>query len=53
MDVLCPIDQMPCEKNCPDRYRDRPEGGCLLTTLLERVDSALLIYDPSKEEKTC
>lgn len=33
--VICPIDGLPCERNCPDRYIDRPEGGCLITTALE------------------
>lgn len=35
-DRICPIDGKPCEKDCPDRYRDTPEGGCLLTTLLDQ-----------------
>ena len=34
MDVICPLDDTPCLKDCPDRYKDRPEGGCLLTTSL-------------------
>ena len=34
-DITCPIDSRPCERDCPDRYTDRPEGGCLLTTALE------------------
>ena len=34
MTVICPLDGLPCEKGCPDRYKDRPEGGCLLTTSL-------------------
>ena len=33
--VICPIDSLPCEKNCPDRYTDAPEGGCVLTTAAE------------------
>ena len=36
MDVLCPLDDTPCTKDCPDRYKDRAEGGCLLTTSLAR-----------------
>lgn len=34
-DITCPLDGRPCERDCPDRYADRPEGGCLLTTALE------------------
>lgn len=34
MDVICPLDDTPCTKDCPDRYKDRAEGGCLLTTSL-------------------
>lgn len=34
-DITCPLDRRPCERDCPDRYTDRPEGGCLLTTALE------------------
>ena len=30
--IICPIDGKPCEKGCPDRYTDRKEGGCVLTT---------------------
>ncbi len=30
--VICPLDNHPCERDCPDRYKDRPEGGCMLTT---------------------
>ena len=33
--LLCPVDGKPCERDCPDRYRDRPAGGCFLTTFLE------------------
>ena len=33
--VICPLDGMPCGETCPDRYRDRPEGGCHLTTARE------------------
>ena len=31
--VICPLDGKPCDKNCPDRYPDRP--GCTLTTAQE------------------
>ena len=33
--IICPIDGKPCEKNCPDRYTDRAEGGCILSTAQE------------------
>ncbi len=33
--LLCPLDGNPCEADCPDRYRDQPEGGCFLTTAHE------------------
>ncbi len=33
--MLCPLDGKPCERDCPDRYHDQPEGGCFLTTALE------------------
>lgn len=33
--VVCPIDNRPCERDCPDRYIDTPEGGCFLTTAQE------------------
>lgn len=31
--LICPLDGNPCEKDCPDRYVDRP--GCVLTTAQE------------------
>ena len=33
--IICPLDKRPCDKNCPDRYTDQPEGGCYLTTAQE------------------
>ena len=33
--VTCPLDGKPCEPDCPDRYHDEPEGGCVLTTAQE------------------
>lgn len=44
-DIICPLDNRPCEHNCPDRYTDRPEGGCLLTTALEQGCSLIAIHD--------
>ena len=31
--LICPLDGSPCEKDCLDRYIDRP--GCVLTTAQE------------------
>ena len=28
-DRICPLDGKPCEKDCPDRFHDTPDGGCL------------------------
>lgn len=33
--LICPLDEVPCERDCPDRYIDQPEGGCILTTAQE------------------
>lgn len=33
--LTCPLDGKPCETDCPDRYKDQPEGGCVLTTAQE------------------
>lgn len=33
--TICPLDNRPCERNCPDRYRHDPAGGCYLTTVVE------------------
>lgn len=29
--AICPFDGQPCETDCPDRYKDRPAGGCLFS----------------------
>lgn len=34
--LICPLDGKPCARDCPDRYRDAPEGGCFLTTAQEQ-----------------
>ena len=34
--LICPLDGEPCEADCLDRYHDRPEGGCMLTTASEQ-----------------
>lgn len=41
--IICPIDGKPCEENCPDRYIDQPEGGCILTTAMEFADVTIII----------
>lgn len=46
-DVICPLDGKPCEKGCPDRYEDQPEGGCTLTTAVELGGQALRLNDGS------
>ena len=33
--LICPLDGLPCEQDCLDRYVDQPEGGCTLTTAQE------------------
>lgn len=33
--LTCPLDGRPCELDCPDRYHDQPQGGCMLTTVQE------------------
>lgn len=33
--VICPLDNQPCELDCPDRYKDEPSGGCMLSTAAE------------------
>ena len=33
--LICPIGKKPCDRDCPDRYPDQPEGGCRLTTAQE------------------
>lgn len=44
-DVICPLDGKPCEKDCPDRYFDAPEGGCFLTTALELGIAVVVLQD--------
>lgn len=33
--LICPVDGKPCDPQCPDRYIDREQGGCFLTTAQE------------------
>lgn len=48
--VLCPLDGLPCAEDCPDRYRDEPGGGCLLTTLMEFADVMIVIKSAAPSE---
>lgn len=41
--VICPVDGRPCAPDCPDRFYDRPDGGCLMTELQAHGASVLLI----------
>ena len=34
-DRICPFDGKPCEKTCPDRFIDTPDGGCIATMVLD------------------
>lgn len=43
-DRICPIDGKPCEKDCPDRFTDTPDGGCLLT-LFQDMELPVLYLD--------
>ncbi|MCI8681006.1 MAG: hypothetical protein HFF81_09505 [Oscillospiraceae bacterium] len=56
--VICPLDNQPCEQDCPDRYQDQPEGGCFLTTAQELGATVLalggnnvgLLFSPERKE---
>lgn len=49
---ICPLDGMPCSKNCPDRYPDDPAGGCVLCALYDAVrDINAQNNQPEKELK--
>lgn len=50
--LICPIDGKPCETDCPDRYTDRPEGGCFLTTAIEFGVNLLIVRDGKERVKT-
>lgn len=43
-DCICPLDGKPCLKDCPDRFRDREEGGCVLTIAAE-MGATILTLD--------
>lgn len=44
-DRICPIDGKPCEKDCPDRFTDTPDGGCLLTPFQDMELPVLYLDD--------
>lgn len=44
-EIVCPLDNKPCEKDCPDRYKDVPEGGCPITTMLEMGICVIVIKE--------
>lgn len=41
-DRICPLDGKPCEKDCPDRFHDTPDGGCQLTLVQDMGASCCL-----------
>ena len=43
--VICPLDNLPCVRDCPDRYHDTPEGGYFLTTALEMGVNVMVIQE--------
>lgn len=43
-DRICPLDGKPCEKDCPDRFHDTPDGGCRLT-IVQDMGGKLLFVD--------
>lgn len=45
IEVTCPLDRLPCEKGCPDRYIDTPDGGCFLTTAAEMGANIIHVSD--------
>lgn len=49
-DRICPIDGLPCQKDCPDRYIDDPLGGCILTDAIER---GYKVYDMGSGDYIC
>lgn len=51
-EIICPLDGRPCEKNCPDRYRDQPEGGCWITTAQE-LGAQVIILDEASGTVGC
>lgn len=48
--IICPFDGFPCEQDCPDRYVDVPEGGCFITTALNRGIPVIAIFNERKDQ---
>lgn len=56
--IICPLDNLPCEQDCPDRYQNQQEGGCFLTTAQELGATVLalggnnvgLLFSPERKE---
>lgn len=56
--LRCPLDGKPCAADCPDHYKDQPEGGCILTTAQELGATILplggnnigMLFMPGKKE---
>lgn len=44
-DRICPLDGKPCEKDCPDRFHDTPDGGCLLTMVQDMGGNVMTIEE--------
>lgn len=44
-DRICPLDGKPCEKDCPDRFHDTPDGGCLLTMAQDMGGNVMTIEE--------
>lgn len=44
-DRTCPLDGKPCEKDCPDRFHDTPDGGCLLTMVQDMGGNVITIEE--------
>ena len=45
-EIICPIDGRSCDPDCPDRYVDQPEGGCILTTASELGCKVFILDEP-------
>lgn len=51
-EIICPLDGRPCEKNCPDRYRDQPEGGRWIT-IAQELGAQVIILDEASGTVGC
>lgn len=50
--IICPLYGKPCEQDCPDRYINQPEGGCLLTTA-EELGAQVVVLDEASGTVGC